>query len=191
MVLESTTYPGTTRDVLIPLLEEGSGLMAGRDFHVGFSPERIDPGNPTWKLENTPKVVAGLTEACLARVKDFYDCVVEVTVPASGLEEAELAKVFENTFRHVNIALVNELAKLGHLLNIDVGNALDCAATKPFGFMRFTPGPGVGGHCCPSTRSTSPITCANAWGRRSASSNWPRRSTNASPSMSSTACKAL
>ncbi|MFE9113888.1 nucleotide sugar dehydrogenase [Streptomyces collinus] len=149
VVLESTTHPGTTRDVLIPLLEEGSGLVAGRDFHVGFSPERIDPGNPTWKLENTPKVVAGLTEACLARVKAFYDSVVDVTVPASGLEEAELAKVFENTFRHVNIALVNELAKLGHLLNIDVGDALDCAATKPFGFMRFTPGPGVGGHCLP------------------------------------------
>ncbi|MFG2134573.1 nucleotide sugar dehydrogenase [Streptomyces sp. NPDC048751] len=149
VVLESTTHPGTTRDVLIPLLEEGSGLKAGRDFHVGFSPERIDPGNAAWKLENTPKIVAGLTGTCLERVKAFYDSLVEVTVPASGLEEAELAKVFENTFRHVNIALVNELAKLGHLLNIDVGNALDCAATKPFGFMRFTPGPGVGGHCLP------------------------------------------
>ncbi|MGW2643095.1 nucleotide sugar dehydrogenase [Streptomyces sp. NPDC001348] len=149
VVLESTTHPGTTRDVLIPLLEKGSGLKAGRDFHVGFSPERIDPGNTAWKLENTPKIVSGLTEPCLKRVKAFYDSVVETTVPASGLEEAELAKVFENTFRHVNIALVNELAKLGHLLNIDVGDALDCAATKPFGFMRFTPGPGVGGHCLP------------------------------------------
>ncbi|MFF9277364.1 nucleotide sugar dehydrogenase [Streptomyces griseosporeus] len=149
VVLESTTYPGTTRDLLIPLLEQGSGLTAGRDFHVGFSPERIDPGNAAWRLENTPKIVAGLTGACLQRVKAFYDSVVETTVSASGLEEAELAKVFENTFRHVNIALVNELAKLGHLLNIDVGNALDCAATKPFGFMRFTPGPGVGGHCLP------------------------------------------
>ncbi|MGW1890456.1 nucleotide sugar dehydrogenase [Streptomyces sp. NPDC002004] len=149
VVLESTTHPGTTRNVLVPLLEEGSGLRAGRDFHVGFSPERIDPGNATWTLENTPKIVAGLTEACLHRVKAFYDSVVDITVPASGLEEAELAKVFENTFRHVNIALVNELAKLGHLLNIDVGNALDCAATKPFGFMRFSPGPGVGGHCLP------------------------------------------
>jgi UDP-N-acetyl-D-glucosamine dehydrogenase len=149
VVLESTTYPGTTREVLVPLLEEGSGLVAGQDFHVGFSPERIDPGNAAWRLENTPKIVSGLTQACLIRVKEFYDSVVDVTVPASGLEEAELAKVFENTFRHVNIALVNELAKLGHLLNIDVGNALDCAATKPFGFMRFTPGPGVGGHCLP------------------------------------------
>ncbi|MFF3323192.1 nucleotide sugar dehydrogenase [Streptomyces sp. NPDC002889] len=149
VVLESTTYPGTTRNVLLPLLEEGSRLAAGQDFHLGFSPERIDPGNTTWTLVNTPKIVAGLSEPCLNRIKAFYDSVVEVTVPASGLEEAELAKVFENTFRHVNIALVNELAKLGHLLNIDVGNALDCAGTKPFGFMRFTPGPGVGGHCLP------------------------------------------
>ncbi|MER5889044.1 nucleotide sugar dehydrogenase [Streptomyces sp. NPDC001941] len=149
VVLESTTYPGTTRDTLVPILEAGSGLTAGRDFHVGFSPERIDPGNETWRLENTPKVVAGLTDGCLRRVKEFYGTVVEHTVPASGLEEAELAKVFENTYRHVNIALVNELAKLGHLLGIDVGNALDCAATKPFGFHRFTPGPGVGGHCLP------------------------------------------
>ncbi|MCM2389581.1 nucleotide sugar dehydrogenase [Streptomyces albipurpureus] len=149
VVLESTTYPGTTRDVLIPLLEEGSGLVAGREFSVGFSPERIDPGNAVWQFENTPKVVSGLTADCLTQVQAFYDTLVEVTVPARGLEEAELAKVFENTFRHVNIALVNELAKLGHLLGIDVGDALDCAATKPFGFMRFTPGPGVGGHCLP------------------------------------------
>ncbi|MFF0445421.1 nucleotide sugar dehydrogenase [Streptomyces sp. NPDC004609] len=149
VILESTTYPGTTRDVVIPLLEEGSGLTAGKDFHVGFSPERIDPGNATWRFENTPKVVSGLTPACLERVKAFYDSLVDTTVSASGLEEAELAKVFENTFRHVNIALVNELGKLGHLLGVDVGDALDCAATKPFGFMRFTPGPGVGGHCLP------------------------------------------
>ncbi|MGW4027930.1 nucleotide sugar dehydrogenase [Streptomyces sp. NPDC004838] len=149
VILESTTYPGTTRDVLIPLLEEGSGLVAGQDFHVGFSPERIDPGNATWRFENTPKIVSGLTDVCLEHVKEFYDTLVEVTVPARGLEEAELSKVFENTFRHVNIALVNELGKLGHLLGIDVGDALDCAATKPFGFMRFTPGPGVGGHCLP------------------------------------------
>ncbi|MEU0989103.1 nucleotide sugar dehydrogenase [Streptomyces sp. NPDC005953] len=149
VVLESTTHPGTTRDVLIPLLEEGSGFIAGRDFSVGFSPERIDPGNAVWRFENTPKVVAGLTADCLHRVRAFYDSIVEQTVPARGLEEAELAKVFENTFRHVNIALVNELAKLGHLLGIDVGDALDCAGTKPFGFMRFTPGPGVGGHCLP------------------------------------------
>ncbi|MFD8235197.1 nucleotide sugar dehydrogenase [Streptomyces sp. NPDC059696] len=149
VVLESTTHPGTTRDVLVPLLEEGSGLVAGRDFHVGFSPERIDPGNPDWRLENTPKIVAGLTEGCLRRVKDFYDTVTDVTVPASGLEEAELAKVFENTYRHVNIALVNELSRMAHTLGVDVWHTLELAATKPFGFTRFLPGPGVGGHCLP------------------------------------------
>ncbi|MEU0413556.1 nucleotide sugar dehydrogenase [Streptomyces griseorubiginosus] len=149
VVLESTTHPGTTRDVLIPLLEEGSGLVAGRDFHVGFSPERIDPGNPDWRLENTPKIVAGLTDACLRRVKAFYDSVTEVTVPASGLEEAELAKVFENTYRHVNIALVNELSRMAHTLGVDVWHTLELAATKPFGFTKFLPGPGVGGHYLP------------------------------------------
>ncbi|MFD5231361.1 nucleotide sugar dehydrogenase [Streptomyces qaidamensis] len=149
VVLESTTHPGTTRDVLIPLLEEGSGLVAGRDFHVGFSPERIDPGNADWRLENTPKIVAGLTEGCLERVKAFYDTVTDVTVPASGLEEAELAKVFENTYRHVNIALVNELSRMAHTLGVDVWHTLELAATKPFGFTKFLPGPGVGGHCLP------------------------------------------
>ncbi|MFI1076021.1 nucleotide sugar dehydrogenase [Streptomyces puniciscabiei] len=149
VVLESTTHPGTTRDVLIPLLEEGSGLIAGRDFHVGFSPERIDPGNADWRLDNTPKIVAGLTDACLQRVKTFYDSVTDVTVPASGLEEAELAKVFENTYRHVNIALVNELSRMAHTLGVDVWHTLELAATKPFGFTRFLPGPGVGGHCLP------------------------------------------
>ncbi|MEU8587018.1 nucleotide sugar dehydrogenase [Streptomyces sp. NPDC048664] len=149
VVLESTTHPGTTREVLIPLLEEGSGLVAGRDFHVGFSPERIDPGNPVWRLENTPKIVAGLTEACLHRVKSFYDSVTDITVPASGLEEAELAKVFENTYRHVNIALVNELSRMAHTLGVDVWHTLELAATKPFGFTKFLPGPGVGGHCLP------------------------------------------
>ncbi|MFE6094764.1 nucleotide sugar dehydrogenase [Streptomyces massasporeus] len=149
VVLESTTHPGTTRDVLVPLLEEGSGLVAGRDFHVGFSPERIDPGNPDWRLENTPKIVSGLTDGCLQRVKAFYDTVTEVTVPASGLEEAELAKVFENTYRHVNIALVNELSRMAHTLGVDVWHTLELAATKPFGFTKFLPGPGVGGHCLP------------------------------------------
>jgi UDP-N-acetyl-D-glucosamine dehydrogenase len=149
VVLESTTHPGTTRDVLIPLLEQGSGLTAGRDFHVGFSPERIDPGNVAWRLENTPKIVAGLTEACLSQVKAFYDTVTDATVPASGLEEAELAKVFENTYRHVNIALVNELSRMAHTLDVDVWHTLELAATKPFGFTKFLPGPGVGGHCLP------------------------------------------
>ncbi|MFD3621112.1 nucleotide sugar dehydrogenase [Streptomyces sp. NPDC058676] len=149
VVLESTTHPGTTRDVLIPLLEKGSGLIAGRDFHVGFSPERIDPGNTAWRLENTPKIVAGLTELCLSKVKAFYDTVTDATVPASGLEEAELAKVFENTYRHVNIALVNELSRMAHTLGVDVWHTLELAATKPFGFTKFLPGPGVGGHCLP------------------------------------------
>ncbi|MFJ9731298.1 nucleotide sugar dehydrogenase [Streptomyces sp. NPDC101171] len=149
VVLESTTHPGTTRDVLVPLLEEGSGLVAGRDFHVGFSPERIDPGNADWRLENTPKIVSGLTDACLRKVKAFYDTVTDMTVPASGLEEAELAKVFENTYRHVNIALVNELARMAHTLGVDVWDTLELAGTKPFGFTKFLPGPGVGGHCLP------------------------------------------
>ncbi|MPY62467.1 nucleotide sugar dehydrogenase [Streptomyces spongiae] len=149
VVLESTTHPGTTREVLIPLLEAGSGLTAGSDFHVGFSPERIDPGNDVWRLENTPKIVSGLTDECLKRVKAFYDSAIGVTVPASGLEEAELAKVFENTYRHVNIALVNELSRMAHTLGVDVWHTLDLAATKPFGFTKFLPGPGVGGHCLP------------------------------------------
>ncbi|WP_371498794.1 nucleotide sugar dehydrogenase [Kitasatospora sp. NBC_00374] len=149
VVLESTTYPGTTEELLAPLLEEGSGLRAGEDFHLGYSPERIDPGNPTWKLENTPKVVSGTTPAGLAAVDGFYGRLVERTVPVSSCKEAELTKLLENTFRHVNIALVNELAMFAHDLGIDVWEAIDAASTKPFGFLRFTPGPGVGGHCLP------------------------------------------
>ncbi|MER8182946.1 nucleotide sugar dehydrogenase [Kitasatospora sp. NPDC094015] len=149
VVLESTTYPGTTEELLAPLLEEGSGLRAGEDFHIGYSPERIDPGNPTWKLENTPKVVSGITPAALAAVDGFYGGLVERTVPVSSCKEAELTKLLENTFRHVNIALVNELAMFAHDLGIDVWEAIDAASTKPFGFLRFTPGPGVGGHCLP------------------------------------------
>lgn len=149
VVLESTTYPGTTEDLFVPLLEAGSGLRAGRDFRVGYSPERIDPGNPTWRLENTPKVVSGVDEASLAAVNGFFDRLVERTVPVSGTREAELTKLLENTFRHVNIALVNELAMFARDLGIDVWEAIDAASTKPFGYMRFTPGPGVGGHCLP------------------------------------------
>ncbi|WP_406202498.1 nucleotide sugar dehydrogenase [Kitasatospora sp. NBC_01560] len=149
VVLESTTYPGTTEELLAPLLEEGSGLTAGRDFHLGYSPERIDPGNPTWRLENTPKVVAGIDPAALAAVDGFYGQLVERTVPVSSCKEAELTKLLENTFRHVNIALVNELAMFAHDLGIDVWEAIDAASTKPFGYLRFTPGPGVGGHCLP------------------------------------------
>lgn len=149
VILESTTYPGTTEELVAPILEEGSGLTAGADFHLGYSPERIDPGNVTWRFENTPKVVSGITPACLAAVSAFYDRLVDVVVPVRGTREAELTKLLENTFRHVNIALVNELAIFASDLGIDLGEAIDAASTKPFGYMKFTPGPGVGGHCLP------------------------------------------
>lgn len=149
VVLESTTYPGTTEEVVVPLLEEHSGLRAPGDFHVGYSPERIDPGNPTWRLENTPKIVSGLDEASLAAVKDFYGRLVERPVPVSSVKLAEVTKLIENTFRHVNIALINELAIFADLLGIDIWEAVDVAATKPFGYLPFYPGPGVGGHCLP------------------------------------------
>lgn len=149
VVLESTTYPGTTQSLLVPILEAGSGLRAGADFSVGYSPERIDPGNATWTLETTPKVVAGIDAESLRRVDEFYRTIVAQTVPVSSVQSAELAKLLENTFRHVNVALVNELAMFAADLGIDVWEAIDAASTKPFGFMRFTPGPGVGGHCLP------------------------------------------
>ena len=149
VILESTTYPGTTEELSGPILEKGSGLTAGVDFHLGYSPERIDPGNTTYSLENTPKVVSGVNPASLERVKYFFDLLVERTVPVSGTREAELTKLLENTFRHVNIALVNELAMFAHDLGIDIWESIDAASTKPFGYMRFTPGPGVGGHCLP------------------------------------------
>ena len=149
VILESTTYPGTTQEMVAPLLEEGSGLVAGIDFYVGYSPERIDPGNSEWTLVNTPKVVSGINEASLVAVKRFYDRIVECTVPVSTPKEAELTKLLENTFRHVNIALVNELAMFAGDLGIDVWEAIEAASTKPFGFMPFFPGPGVGGHCLP------------------------------------------
>ncbi len=149
VVLESTTYPGTTEELLVPLLEAGSGLVAGRDFAVGYSPERIDPGNPTWTFENTPKIVSGIDAGSLAAVRALYDRLVEHTVPVAGTRVAELAKLLENTFRHVNVALVNEVAMFAGELDVDVWAAIDAASTKPFGFQRFTPGPGVGGHCLP------------------------------------------
>jgi UDP-N-acetyl-D-glucosamine dehydrogenase len=130
-------------------LEERSGLVAGVDFHLGYSPERIDPGNRTWSLLNTPKVVSGVNPTSLDAVQEFYGTIVERTVPVSGTGEAELVKLIENTFRHVNVALVNELAMFAGDLGIDIWEALDAAETKPFGFMRFNPGPGVGGHCLP------------------------------------------
>ncbi|MEV4348658.1 nucleotide sugar dehydrogenase [Actinoplanes sp. NPDC049596] len=149
VALESTTYPGTTSDLVAPILEEGSGLIAGTDFYLGYSPERIDPGNREWHLAVTPKVVSGINPASLQRIQAFYGTIVEHTVPVSDCKAAELAKLLENTFRHVNIALVNELAVFAHELGIDVWEAIDAASSKPFGFMRFTPGPGVGGHCLP------------------------------------------
>jgi UDP-N-acetyl-D-glucosamine dehydrogenase len=149
VVLESTTYPGTTEELVVPILEDGSGLVAGVDFAVGYSPERIDPGNRTFTLATTPKVVSGITPSSLARTDAFYRTLVAETVPVSSTRSAELTKLVENTFRHVNVALVNELAMFAGELGIDVWETIDAAATKPFGFMRFVPGPGVGGHCLP------------------------------------------
>jgi UDP-N-acetyl-D-glucosamine dehydrogenase len=149
VILESTTYPGTTEELVAGILEEGSGLMAGRDFHLGYSPERVDPGNATWRFVNTPKVVSGIDADSLEAVQAFFDRLVDRTVPVSGTRVAELTKLLENTFRHVNIALVNELAVFAEAMAIDVWEAIDAASTKPFGYLRFTPGPGAGGHCLP------------------------------------------
>ncbi|WEH35511.1 nucleotide sugar dehydrogenase [Streptomyces sp. AM 4-1-1] len=147
VVLESTTYPGTTEELLLPILEEASGLKAGEDFQAGFSPERIAPGNKRFSFEETPKVVSGIDAKSLDVIKAFYDGVFRTTVPVSGPKVAELAKLLENTFRLVNISMVNELATLTERLDVNIWEAIDAAATKPFGFTRFTPGPGVGGHC--------------------------------------------
>ena len=149
VVLESTTYPGTTEELVGPILEAGSDLEVGPDFHLGYSPERIDPGNCEWTFVNTPKVVSGVDPASLTAVAAFYDTLVDRTVAVSTPREAELTKLLENTFRHVNIALINELAMFANDLGIDVWEAIDAASTKPFGYLRFTPGPGVGGHCLP------------------------------------------
>jgi nucleotide sugar dehydrogenase len=149
VILESTTFPGTTEELLVPILEDGANLVAGADFSVGYSPERIDPGNQQWGLVNTPKVVSGIDAWSLAIVESFYSTLVEKTVPVATTREAELVKLIENTFRHVNVALINEIAMFASDLGINVWRALDAAATKPFGFMRFDPGPGVGGHCLP------------------------------------------
>ncbi|MGQ0846945.1 MAG: nucleotide sugar dehydrogenase [Sporichthyaceae bacterium] len=148
VVLESTTWPGTTEDVVLPILSR-SGLVVGRDFFLAFSPERIDPGNPTFGLRNTPKVVGGHTAKCLERAVGFYEKLVDTVVPVKGTREAELAKLLENTYRHVNIALMNEMAIFCDELGVDLWSAIDAASTKPFGFQAFRPGPGVGGHCIP------------------------------------------
>lgn len=148
IVLESTTYPGTTEEVLLPILSKG-GLEVGRDFFLAFSPERVDPGNRRFTTRTTPKVVGGVTPACLERATAFYGRFIDTVVPVSSPRVAELTKVFENTFRAVNIALVNELAMLCDRMGLDVWEVVEAANTKPFGMMRFTPGPGVGGHCIP------------------------------------------
>jgi UDP-N-acetyl-D-glucosamine dehydrogenase len=149
VVLESTTYPGTTREIVKPILEEISGLQAGTDFHLAFSPERVDPGNATWSTKTVPKIVGGITEECTRRAAELYGSVVDTVHALSSPEAAELTKLLENIFRSVNIALVNELAQLCERMGIDVWEVVDAAATKPFGFMRFEPGPGLGGHCIP------------------------------------------
>jgi UDP-N-acetyl-D-glucosamine dehydrogenase len=148
VVLESTTYPGTTREVLLPLLES-EGLVVGEDFHLCFSPERVDPGNETWTTKNTPKVVGGITAACTEAGAEFYERFLDTIVPVSSTEAAEMTKILENTFRAVNIGLANETAIIADRLGVNVWEVIEAAATKPFGFMKFTPGPGLGGHCIP------------------------------------------
>ena len=148
IVLESTTYPGTTRELMLPALA-GTGLQVGEDFFLAFSPERVDPGNPKWNTRNTPKIVGGITETCRRLAVALYQPAIETLVPVSSPEAAELVKILENTFRSVNIGLVNEMAIVCDKLGVDVWEVIDAAATKPFGFMKFTPGPGVGGHCIP------------------------------------------
>jgi UDP-N-acetyl-D-glucosamine dehydrogenase len=149
VILESTTYPGTTDEIVRPMLEKATGLTAGIDFSLAFSPERIDPGNGVYGVRNTPKVVGGITPACTEAAAAFYGQVCDTVVRAKTAREAEMAKLLENTYRHVNIALVNEMAIFCHELGVDLWDAIRCAATKPFGFQAFYPGPGVGGHCIP------------------------------------------
>ncbi len=149
VVLESTTYPGTTREQLLPVLEAGSNLRAGRDFHLAFSPERVDPGRDDWTTKNVPKVIGGIDEASTEAAAVFYGAAIDDVYRVSSPEAAELTKLLENIFRSVNIALVNELAQLCDRMGIDVWEVVDAAATKPFGFMSFKPGPGLGGHCIP------------------------------------------
>ena len=148
IILESTTYPGTTREIMLPTLE-GTGLTVGEDFFLAFSPERVDPGNPTYSTRNTPKVVGGITPACRDVACALYQPAIERLVPVSTTEAAELVKLLENTFRSVNIGLVNEMAIVCDKLGVDVWEVIEAAATKPFGFMKFLPGPGLGGHCIP------------------------------------------
>lgn len=149
IVLESTTYPGTTREFMLPMLTEKSGLKVGEEIFVAFSPERVDPGREDWTTINTPKVIGGITEACSEVATAWYSGAIETVFPVSSAEAAEMAKLLENTFRMINIGMVNELAIMCERLDVDVWEVIDAAATKPFGFMKFTPGPGLGGHCIP------------------------------------------
>ena len=149
VVLESTTYPGTTREILLPKLTENTGLKVGEDFFLAFSPERVDPGREDWTTYNTPKVIGGITPGCSEMAALWYQQALETIVPVSSAESAEMAKLLENTFRMINIGLVNEMAIMCDRLGLDVWEIIDAAATKPFGFMKFTPGPGLGGHCIP------------------------------------------
>ena len=149
IILESTTYPGTTLEIVKPILEKNSNLVAGEDFLLGYSPERIDPGNKEWSFKNTPKIVSGINEKSLKKISEFYNSIIDEVVEVSGTREAEMVKLIENTYRQVNIAMVNELAILSNMLDIDIWEVVDAAKTKPFGFQSFRPGPGVGGHCIP------------------------------------------
>ena len=148
IILESTTYPGTTRELVLPILER-SGLKVGRDFYLAFSPERVDPGNPIYKTKNTPKVLGGITKNCTEMAKLLYEQIIEKVVPVSSTESAEMVKLLENTFRSINIGLANEMALMCDRLGVDVWEIIEAAGTKPFGFMKFYPGPGLGGHCIP------------------------------------------
>ena len=149
VILESTTYPGTTLEIVKPLLEKNSSLVAGEDFLLGYSPERIDPGNKEWNFKNTPKIVSGINEKSLKKISEFYNSIIDEVVEVSGTREAEMVKLIENTYRQVNIAMVNELAILSNMLDIDIWEVVEAAKTKPFGFQSFRPGAGVGGHCIP------------------------------------------
>ncbi len=149
VVLESSTYPGTTREMVLPLLEECCNLVVGEDFFLAFSPERVDPGREDWTTVNTPKVIGGITETCSEVAAKWYDQALDTVVEVTTTEVAEMAKLLENTFRMINIGLVNELALMCDRLKVDVWEVIEAAATKPFGFMKFTPGPGLGGHCIP------------------------------------------
>ena len=149
VILESTTYPGTTLEIVKPILEKSSKLIAGEDFLLGYSPERIDPGNEKWTFKNTPKIVSGINKKSLEKISEFYKLIIDEVVEVSGTREAEMVKLIENTYRQVNIAMVNERAILSNMLDIDIWEVVEAAKTKPFGFQSFRPGPGVGGHCIP------------------------------------------